>query len=38
VRSFYSSFPEQDLRRNEDLSLIVAFPDQQTELLEALAA
>lgn len=33
-----SSFPDQDLRRVEEHSIIVAFPDQQQELLQALAA
>jgi hypothetical protein len=31
-------FPDQDLRRAEELSLMVAFPDQQDELLQVLAA
>jgi len=33
-----SSIPDQDLRRTEELSLMIAFPDHQQELLDALAA
>jgi len=33
-----SSFPEQELRRVEEVSNVVTFPDQQQDLLEAIAA